>query len=62
MSKAEKAAIQTRAAKFVQEVVVEVYGQPRPSQKKLTETANRVADTIISAKIGSKEQAGREAR
>jgi GTP cyclohydrolase I len=60
MSKAEKAALKSKAAQFVREVVVDIYGQ-NPSKKLLRETADRVADTIIAAKVEGKEmRAGRE--
>lgn len=57
MSKAEKAALNRDAAKFVEKVVTEVYGQ-RMSQRALSDTAKRVVNALpIEAFSASKESA-----
>ena len=61
MSRAEKAALNSKAAEFVREVVVEVYGQ-RATKKTVSETAKRVVDTILPAKMAGQSHSAQEAR
>lgn len=49
MSKEEKAALNTDAAKFVKEIVTKVYGQ-RASQKTVSVTAKRVVASVLSVR------------
>jgi hypothetical protein len=53
MSKEEKAALNTAAAKFVREMVTEVYGQ-RATQKTVSATAKRVVATVLPAKMATR--------